>query len=177
MAACRCAGALVGTRERPVARRSGTGCTGCIARTPPVTRRGGRCGSLPSSSVSIFLVIMQPTWGMSTPRSLLASAAVGVWLMSAPAVLGTSGAAADSDHVVGALVACVAVVALAEVGRAVRLLDVPLGAWLVIAPLLVAGGSAAWSATSVAAGALIIALALPRGTVRERYGTLDRLVR
>src|SRR3546814_10812624 len=39
-------------------------------------------------------------WGASWPSTLLATAAVGLWLLAAPAVLGTSGAAADSDHLV-----------------------------------------------------------------------------
>src|SRR3546814_8842038 len=51
-------------------------------------------------------------WGASWPSTLLATAAVGLWLLAAPAVLGTSGAAADSDHLVGALIVTITAVAL-----------------------------------------------------------------
>lgn len=115
-------------------------------------------------------------WGMSAPPSSLASTAVGLWLMAAPAVLGTTGAAADSDHMIGALVVCVAVVAMAEVVRATRVVNIAFGVWLVVAPLLVDGGGA-YAFSSILCGALLVALSVPRGVVRERYGTLDRLVR
>jgi hypothetical protein len=56
-------------------------------------------------------------WGVTAPWNLLLTAALGLWLMAAPAVFGSQGGAADSDHLVGALVVTVAVIALAEVGR------------------------------------------------------------
>ncbi len=43
-------------------------------------------------------------WGISLPWNFLASAAVGVWLMLAPAVFGTTNSAADADHLLGALI-------------------------------------------------------------------------
>jgi hypothetical protein len=116
-------------------------------------------------------------WGMNMPLTLVASTAIGLWLMAAPAILDTTAGAADSDHMVGALVVCIAVIAMAEVGRAVRFVNVALGAWLALAPLLVEGGTAAHAASSALSGVALIGLSLPRGPVHERYGTLDRLVR
>ena len=46
------------------------------------------------------------------PWNLLLCAALGVWLMAAPAVLGATGAAANVDHLVGALIVGVAVMVL-----------------------------------------------------------------
>ncbi|MGH9628041.1 MAG: vitamin K epoxide reductase family protein [Bryobacteraceae bacterium] len=43
-------------------------------------------------------------WGVSVPWTLAASATLGVWLMFAPSVFGTQARAADSDHLVGAVV-------------------------------------------------------------------------
>ena len=57
-------------------------------------------------------------WGVTAPWNLVLSAALGIWLMFAPAFLGTQGGAADSDHLVGALITTVAVIAMAEVIRA-----------------------------------------------------------
>ena len=69
-------------------------------------------------------------WGVTMPWNLVQSAAIGLWLMIAPAVLGSTCAAADSDHLIGALVLTIAVIAMAAVVRAGRYLNVLLGAWL-----------------------------------------------
>ena len=42
------------------------------------------------------------SWGMALPWTLLVSVCLGVWLMLTPSVLGITGAAAHSDHLVGA---------------------------------------------------------------------------
>jgi hypothetical protein len=115
-------------------------------------------------------------WGVTAPWNLLLTAALGLWLMAAPAVFGSRGGAADSDHLVGALVVTVAVIALAEVGRPVRFANVLLGAWTVASPWLLGGASmgAAWN--DVAVGTAVVRLSLRRGVVRDRYGGWARFV-
>lgn len=84
---------------------------------------------------------------------------------------------ADSDHLVGLLVVTFSIIALAEVGRAIRFINLPLGAWLIVAPWLLDGivsPLAIWN--SVICGVLLIALAIPRGTVRNSYAGWDRYV-
>jgi len=115
-------------------------------------------------------------WGVTAPWTLLASAALGIWLMFAPAVFGTTGRAADSDHVVGALITTVAVIVMAEVIRAGRFLNVLLGAWIVAAPWLLSGASTGAKWNDVAVGIAVILLSLPRGAVRERYAKWDRQI-
>ncbi len=116
-------------------------------------------------------------WGVALPWNLLASAAIGLWLMASPAVFGTVDRAADSDNIVGALVVTVAIIALSDVGRAARFLNVAFGAWIIASPWLLSGGttSAAWN--DVAAGIALILLSLPRGPVGERYGRWQRFIR
>jgi uncharacterized membrane protein len=116
-------------------------------------------------------------WGMTAPLNLLLSAALGLWLMSAPAFFGTQGAAADSDHLVGALIATVAVIAMAEVIRSGRYLNVMLGAWVIAAPWLLDGAPLAATWNDAISGALVIALSIPRGPVREHYAAWDHLIR
>jgi hypothetical protein len=116
------------------------------------------------------------TWGVTVPWQLLLSAGLGVWLMVAPAVFGTGGAAADSDHLVGALVLTVAVIVMAEVIRAGRYLNVLFGAWLIAGPWLLAGGSDASRINALSIGIALILLSLPRGKIRERYGSWDRRI-
>ncbi len=84
---------------------------------------------------------------------------------------------ADSDHLVGALVLTTAVIALAEVARPLRFLNCLFGAWIVVAPWLLAGGSIAAAVAGAVVGLTLIALSLPRGErSREHYGTWDRFV-
>lgn len=115
--------------------------------------------------------------GVTIPAALVLSIAIGVWLMFTRLAFGSSGAMANSDHLVGALVVTFSIAAWAEVARSVRFVNALLGAWLVAAPWLLEGsGSALAMANGVAAGLLLIALAFPRGPVRESYGAWDRYI-
>ena len=116
-------------------------------------------------------------WGVALPWNLLLSVGLGVWLMLAPSVLGISGAAAHSDHLVGALIVTTAVIALADVGRAMRFLNIALGAWVIAAPWILAGATPASRWSDAIAGALVIVLSLARGPVVERYGGWQRYIR
>lgn len=116
-------------------------------------------------------------WGVSLPWNLLVSAALGLWLMFAPSTLGITGAAAHSDHLVGALMLTVAVVALAEVGRAVRFVNVLFGAWVIASPWLLRRTTTAATWNDMIAGTLMILLSFPRGPVVERYGSFERYIR
>jgi len=112
---------------------------------------------------------MFQTWAVSN-WNLLLSAGLGVWLMFAPAVFGTTGRAADSDHLFGALVVTFAVIAMAEVARVVRFINILFGAWLVAAPFILNGFTTISPFSDLAAGAALILLSFPRGKIRGRYG-------
>jgi hypothetical protein len=96
--------------------------------------------------------------------------------MAAPAVFQTRGAAAESDHLVGALALTVAATALAEVTRAARFLNVLCGAWAAAAPWLLSGSTPTARWIDLAVGVALILCNLPRGPVRERYGNWDRWI-
>ena len=115
-------------------------------------------------------------WGVSAPWTLVAGAMLGLWVIVSPALFGTTGGGADSDRLAGALVLTVSVVAMAEVARAGRLLNVPLGLWIATAPWLLGGFSAVGAASDAVAGLAVAALALPRGRATERYAGWDRWV-
>jgi hypothetical protein len=84
---------------------------------------------------------------------------------------------ADSDHIVGCLVITFSVTALAELARAVRLLNIPLGVWLMAAPFVLGGTDTVAIAASIAAGAGLVALGLPRGKLGGgHYGGWDRAI-
>ena len=116
-------------------------------------------------------------WGVTVPWTLALGAALGAWLMAAPAVFGSQGAAANSDVIAGALVLTTAVTAMGEVTRAFRFLNVALGLWIAAAPWLLSGATAGARWHDLLAGLAVIALSVPRGVVREHYGSWDRYVR
>jgi hypothetical protein len=111
--------------------------------------------------------------GVSYPWTLVLCAAIGAWLLCSRLLLGTAGAMANSDHLVGALVITITFSAFAEVARPLRFLNLPFGAWLIAAPWLLDGAGRVATIAGVAAGVLLILLSLPRGTVRQRYGRWD----
>jgi nucleoside-diphosphate-sugar epimerase len=115
--------------------------------------------------------------GVTFPWTLVACAALGVWLMLTRLTLNQDGPLADSDHIVGCLVITVSVTAFAELARAVRFFNLPLGAWLVAAPFALGGAGAVATATGIGTGLALIALSLPRGRLGDgHYGGWDRAI-
>ena len=115
--------------------------------------------------------------GVTFPVMLLLSTAIGAWFMLTRLTFGTSGAMANSDHLVGALVVTFSIMAFAEVARGVRLINIAFGAWLVLAPWLLSGaGSSLATWNSVLLGLLLIAFAIPRGPIKNSYGGWDGYV-
>jgi nucleoside-diphosphate-sugar epimerase len=116
-------------------------------------------------------------WGVTLPWTLIASSVLGAWLMFSRLVFGAEGAVADSDHLVGAMIITVAVIAMAEVARPLRFLNVLFGLWLIATPWMLSGATAGAAWNDVICGLLVIALSLPRGTRSgEHYGSWDRYV-
>lgn len=116
-------------------------------------------------------------WGVAMPWNLLVTAGLGAWLMFTPAALGSVGVAAHSDHLVGALVVTTATLAFADVGRALRFLNILFGAWVIAAPWILGGATPASRWSDALVGALVVLLSLRRGPVPERYGTWQRYIR
>ncbi|MCG3117846.1 MAG: vitamin K epoxide reductase family protein [Candidatus Manganitrophus sp. SA1] len=117
-------------------------------------------------------------WGVTASWNLSLSAAIGIWLMFAPALFGMEGGsgAADSDHLIGALVITTAVIAWAEVGRSARYLNLLLGVWLVVGTWFLSGGSTLGRWSDLLSGLLLVVLSLPVGKIRDAYGSFNRYV-
>ena len=115
--------------------------------------------------------------GVTYPITLVLSIAIGVWLTFTRLSFGSADAMADSDHLIGALVVTFSIIAFAEVGRAVRFINIPFGAWLIAAPWLLDGIASPWAAwNGVLTGALLIGLAIPRGPIKNSYAGWNRYV-
>ncbi|MEW5916550.1 MAG: vitamin K epoxide reductase family protein [Gemmatimonadota bacterium] len=115
-------------------------------------------------------------WGVSVPWPLALSAALGILVMGLPAWLGIPREAATTHYIGGALVTTVAVIAMAEVGRALRFVNVLFGAWIVGTAWTLGNVSGAARWIGLATGIAVIVLSIPRGVVREVYGRWQRVV-
>jgi hypothetical protein len=112
----------------------------------------------------------------SVPWNLVVTAALGVWLMASVPFFATTGAAADNAHLVGALIVTFAVIAFGEVVRPVRLLNILVGVWLVVAGWSTVGGTAASRWNDAGVGAAAAALSVRRGAVHERFAGWNRVL-
>lgn len=108
------------------------------------------------------------TWNMA------ASILIGITLMCSRILFDNTGVAANSDHLSGSLVVTFSIMALSEVGRPLRFVNVIFGAWLILAPLPLTGYSDLGAVGSVIAGMLLILFALPVGPITSHYGAWDK---
>jgi hypothetical protein len=121
-------------------------------------------------------------WGMTVPWNLVVVAGLGVWIMAAPAVFQTQGLAADINYVLGAVAWVMAVIALAEVIRVARLVNILAAIALMILPwLLLDGGGSGGTVilsglNNLVVGAVIIVLSIPLGKIKNTYGSWNRLI-
>ncbi|MEO8196967.1 MAG: vitamin K epoxide reductase family protein [Thermoanaerobaculia bacterium] len=118
----------------------------------------------------------QMVWGTSVPWNLLLVSLVGIWLMMSPAAFESVSPAAHADHLLGALVVVVAAIAMAEVGRAARFLNILVALGIIAAPWILTGASTFARWNDLAAGLIVIGLSVRRGPIRERYGTWNRFI-
>ena len=118
----------------------------------------------------------QMFWGVTVPWNLLVSAALGMWLMAAPSVFQTQGQAAHSDHILGALVVTVAIIAFAEVTRAARFINMALALGIIVLPWLLGGGTLSSGINDLFIGMLIIVLSIPPGKIKNTYDNWNTLI-
>ena len=116
-------------------------------------------------------------YGVNLPWNLTLLCLIGVWLMCTRLIYGTAGAMANSDHLMGALLLTVSVLAMAEVARPLRWLNIPIGLWLLAAPWILAGSGLGAAIGSMIAGLVIVAASLPKGPIRHRYAGWSELLR
>lgn len=97
------------------------------------------------------------------------SAALGLWLMAAPAVLGYGGEASATHRLVGPVVASFAFVAVWSHVRGLRWANLPLGVLLLVVPWPL-GFTPIATVNSLTVGLGLVALAPVRGPIRGRFG-------
>lgn len=98
------------------------------------------------------------------------AAAIGVWLMAAPAVLGYEDAtASDVQRTLGPIAASIAIVAVFQATRGIRRANYLVGFALVAASLVV-GGPLAAMINGVASGVAIGLLSTVEGRRTKQFG-------
>lgn len=107
------------------------------------------------------------------PYHILLSAILGSWLLFSPHFFGVTGIAASNLYISGALIITFAVIALSEVARMVRVLNIFGGLWIAGSAWVLGDLSQLAQMHSTILGLMLAVLSLPRGKVREHFGSLD----
>src|SRR5690606_3726948 len=100
---------------------------------------------------------------------------IGLSLMFTRLTLGNDGGMANADHLLGALIVTTSVIALAEIARSLRWLNLLFAAALLVTPF-VFGADTVATVTSIALGILLALLSLRRGAVGRRWGGWERYI-
>lgn len=107
---------------------------------------------------------------------ILVTSVLGMWLMLTPTVMNIEGIAAANIYIVSALITTFSIIAISEVARISRLVNVPLGLWLAASAFFVGNmpETALWH--SLIVGLIIAVLSLPFGKRTHTFGTSDRWI-
>ncbi len=137
---------------------------------------GSKDERTPRFTDSLLKTVPAMGWGVNLPWNLVLATAIGLWWMFYPGNFGVTGSAANNFTTLGALVITFSVMAMAEVGRAFRFINIAFTLWLIVAMFVVkeVPTQALWNA--LITGAALIALSLPKGRIRESYGTFDKYI-
>ena len=95
---------------------------------------------------------------------------LGIWLMAAPGIINFGNKAADNDHIVGPVITTFAVISLWECTRVTRTYNIPLGAWLLMAPWMLGYESTFAIVNDMMVGGLVILFSFVKGKIEKRYG-------
>ena len=114
-------------------------------------------------------------WGITFQWNLLLATAIGIGFMFSPTALSIEGSLANSLTTIGALVVTFSIMAMAEVGRAVRYINIPFALWLIVAAIS-KHNSATELWTVLIASIILILVSLQKGKITEKYGTFDKYI-
>jgi len=89
--------------------------------------------------------------------------------MASPTILNYTDPARANDQLIGPIVASLAIIAIWEIARPLRWINVALGGWLLIAPWVLGyAPDARWN--SLTAGAIVFGFSLVKGTRTHQIG-------
>ncbi len=128
-------------------------------RSPPL--------SIPSSHFFPAAV-----WGVTLPWNLILTSLLGIWLLF---YVGNHRTTDNLNHIAGALVTTISIVTMAEVARTGRLINILFGIIVITTPFMTHPPRLLfWNGIIV--GIALIVLSIPKGTIKERYGTWNQRI-
>ncbi|MBC5775336.1 SPW repeat protein [Pontibacter sp. KCTC 32443] len=100
------------------------------------------------------------------------NAILGIWLTVSPAILGLSDdkTISNNAHIVGPVIASFAVIAIWEATRVVRLYNVPLALWLLLAPWVLGYDQTTAIINDMVTGVAVLGLSMVKGKIEGTYG-------
>lgn len=116
-------------------------------------------------------------WGITFPWNLVITFILGIWLMFSPAVLNTHQLLAISNYIGGPLVSAFSFIAFAEAFRFIRFINILLGIGLIAVIWITPVINIHNILNNLLVGIVVIALSLPKGEIRERYGAWGKFIR
>ncbi len=116
-------------------------------------------------------------WGVNIPWNLIIAFFLGGLLMFSPSYLNITPIEADSNHIVGALVATFSIIAMAETFRAIRFLNILFALWVIAFNLILIKTPNDQPVFHIFWGILLILASIPRGKIFQTYGTWNRFIK
>lgn len=137
-------------------------------RTPELKQLPERPAAITRASV----------WGMSAPATLIIATVLGILVVFFPAWFGlpVKDRISDVFHLCGSLVVVCSVIAMGEVVRAIRWVNLLLGACIALLPWTMGAQSLSLKLCAVSAGILIALVSLPKGKITQQYGSWQRFI-
>ncbi|UII34467.1 SPW repeat protein [Fulvivirga ulvae] len=103
--------------------------------------------------------------------ALVINIILGLWIMASPDILSFADpVAADNNHIVGPLIITFAFTALWEATRTVGKWNIPLGAWLFIAPWALSFEDKNALVNDMIIGAVVFLLSFVKGKITQHFG-------
>lgn len=130
----------------------------------------------PHFSPSFCRTLPAMRWGLTPPWNLILTGLIGLWMMFSVPLFSHWGSFANSNHIFGALVLTISVISMAEVTRSLRYVNVLLGIWLAISPILLSGENIQGYWNNIIGGIVLAILSFPRGKIKEHYGEWDKRI-
>jgi len=95
---------------------------------------------------------------------------LGLWLMIAPDLLQFGKVISDNDHIIGPLIATFSIIAMSECTRNVRLWNLPLAAWLLLAPWILGYDQTTAIASDLTVGVLTLRVTFVKQKRKKQFG-------
>lgn len=102
--------------------------------------------------------------------ALVVTSILGLWLMIAPDLLNYSKMIANNNHIVGPLIITFSIISMSECTRNVRMLNLPLGAWLLLGPWILGYENDTAFAIDYSAGVIILLLTFVKQKRKYKFG-------